>query len=270
MPPLSGIPSAMCLPTPRRALLAALLAAAAVRVVPASAATLSVQGSATFTAELMQDHRAEIEAVAGHGLRVVTNNSKAGLLALFEGTADLAMISTRLENEVEILRRHSPGLPLDRLHAFGVARLPVRLIVHPDNPVRAISFDDLRRVLQGEITNWGELGGRDVFIRVVATRDGAGVAATVAGRVIGRGAPITAPGQIRVQQGSQVATVVEQEPAALGLAQRKITRGRAVADLATAAPIEQELSLVALGEPTPEATAVIEAARAVADRVLGD
>lgn len=259
----------MCLPTPRRALLAALLAAAASRVAPASAATLSVQGSATFTAELMQDHRAEIETLAGHGLRLVTNNSKAGLLALFEVAADLAMISTRLENEVEILRRLAPGLAPERLRAFEVARLPARLIVHPSNPVRAISFDDLRRVLRGEITNWRELGGPDLPVRVVATRDGAGVAATVAGRVIGPGAPITAPGGVRVQQGSQVATVVEQEPAALGLAQRKITRDRAVADLVTPAPIEQELSLVTLGEPTPEAAAVIEACRAVADRVLG-
>ena len=255
---------------PCRAVLAVFLAATVLRAAPASAATFSVQGSATFTAELIQDHRAEIEAAAGHVLQVVTNNSKAGLLALFEGTADLAMISTRLENQVEILRRQSPGLPLDRLRAFGVARLSARLIVHPGNPVRSIAFADLRRVLQGEITNWRELGGPDLPIRVVATRDGAGVATTVAGQVIGRGAPITAPGRTRVQQGSQVATVVEQEPAALGLVQRKITRGRAVADLVTPAPIERGLSFVAPGEPTPEAMAVIEASRAVADRVLGD
>ena len=253
-----------------RAMLVAAVAWAPPCVVPASAATLSVQGSATFTVELMQDHRAEIEAAAGHGLRVVTNNSKAGLHALFEGTADLAMISTRLENEIEILRRHSPGLPLDRLRAFGVARLPARLVVHPTNPVRAISFAELRRVLLGEVTNWRELGGPDLPIRVVATRDGAGVATTVAGQVIGRGAPITAPGQVRVQQSSQVATVVEQEPAALGLAQHKIKRDRVLADLVSPAPIEQELSLVVLGDPTPEAMAVIEACRAVADRVLGD
>lgn len=259
----------MRLLNPRRAVLSALLAAAALHAPPASAATLSVQGSATFTAESLQDHRAEIEA-AGHGLRVVTNTSQAGLLALFEGTADPATISTRPEDRVELLRRQTPTLPLERPRAFGVARLPVRLIVHPGNPVRAICFDDLRRVPRGEITNRGEVGGRDAFIRVVATRDGAGAAAAVAGRVIGRGAPITAPGQVRVQQASQVATVVEQEPAAVGLAQRKITRGRAVADLATPAPIEPELSSVTSGEPTPEAVAVIEASRAVADRVLED
>ena len=99
---------------PCRAVLAVFLAATVLRAAPASATTFSVQGSATFTAELIQDHRAEIEAAAGHVLQAVTNNSKAGLLALFEGTADLAMISTRLENQVEILRRQSPGLPLGR------------------------------------------------------------------------------------------------------------------------------------------------------------
>ncbi len=256
---------------PRRAVAAAAVALLAAALAgPVAAATLSVQGSATFTAELMRDHQAQIEAAAGHSLRLVTNNSKTGLLALFEGTADLAMISTRLDNEAETFRRHSPDLPFERLRPFFVARVAASLIVHPSNPVRAVSLTDLRRVLLGEVVNWRELGGPDLPIRIVATPDGAGVATTVVAQVIGPGKTITAPGQIRVQQGSQVAVVVEQEPAALGLAQRKLTRGRAVADLATPTPIEQELSLVTLGDPTPEAAAVIEACRAVAEHDLGD
>lgn len=233
------------------------------------AAALSVQGSATFTAEPMQDHRAEIEAAAGRSLRLVASNSKTGLLALFEGTADMAMISAQLGDAAEVLRQNSPGLPPERLRPFLVARVPARLVVHPGNPVRAASLADLRRIPLGEVTNWRELGGPDLPNRVVAAPDGAGVSTTVAAQLIGPGRAITAPGQIRVQQGSQAAAVLEQEPAALGLAQRKLTRGRAVADLATPVPIEQELSLVTLDEPAPAAAAVIEACRAIAERALG-
>lgn len=61
----------MRLLNPRRAALAALVAAAVLHALPASAATLSVQGSATFAAELPQDHQAEIEAARTVADRVV-------------------------------------------------------------------------------------------------------------------------------------------------------------------------------------------------------
>ncbi len=45
------------------------------------------------------------------------------------------------------------------------------VIVHPDNPVQNISRDQLRLILEQEITNWKVLGGRDEPIVVVARRD---------------------------------------------------------------------------------------------------
>lgn len=261
----------------RRSFLFALAGLAAPRAGSAAGKPVTLQGSSTFTAELLHEHRAEVEALSGQELRVVPNKTAAGLMALLGGDADLAMISTALENELPRLRRRFDAAVLDRLRPFPIGETTARLIVHPDNPVRAISFDDLARVLRGEVTNWRDLGGADRPIRVVTARTGGGVAetgggvaTTVAARVLGPGASIAAPAPIWAQQTTQVATVVEQEPAALGLAQSKRTRGRAVADLATPAPIEQALSLVSLGEPAPEAAAVIEACRHVAARVLGD
>jgi phosphate transport system substrate-binding protein len=35
------------------------------------------------------------------------------------------------------------------------------VIVHPDNPVQDITIDQVRRVFEGEIKNWKEIGGRD-------------------------------------------------------------------------------------------------------------
>lgn len=35
------------------------------------------------------------------------------------------------------------------------------VIVHKDNPIESISMDQLRRIYQGKITNWKELGGDD-------------------------------------------------------------------------------------------------------------
>ncbi len=55
-----------------------------------------------------------------------------------------------------------PGVPEER----GVRMSPVAwdalvVMVHPDNPVNDISLRQLKAVLEGEITNWKDLGGPD-------------------------------------------------------------------------------------------------------------
>lgn len=44
-------------------------------------------------------------------------------------------------------------------------------VVHPTNPVKNISLNDLRAVFNGTITNWRELGGADAKIEVVVRQD---------------------------------------------------------------------------------------------------
>lgn len=248
---------------------------AALRIVPwlitfatcsgfARADTLVLQGSTTFNSVLMASHRDVIAAAAHHDIIVIPNKSNLGLLALFGGKADLAMISTALINETETIRRTNPDLHLDELRTFAVTRTRAALVTHSSNPVQSISNEDLRRVLSGEVTDWQELGGVSLPIRVVSVREGGGVVASVEASVLGVGKHITAPNQIRVQNGSQIVKVVEQEPGALGITQLKLMKDRQVKELATAAPIEQQLSLVSLGPPSPAMLDVIVACQKAA------
>ena len=135
---------------------------------------LNVQGSTTFTSRLLLPYQSEIEAAAGHKLVAFPNKSSTGLIALFEGRADLAMISSSLDSEVAVLKKTRSDLPFDRLRSFEVSRVRAAFAVHPDNPVRKTSNDTMRRVLLGELTNWRELGGLDLPIRLVAVRAGGG------------------------------------------------------------------------------------------------
>lgn len=230
----------------------------------AQADTLVIQGSTTFNAELLALHKLEIEAASRHTLKVIPNKSNLGLLALLKGEADLAMISTALVNEAEVVRRTNPGLPVARLQVFPVARTEAALVTHPGNPVRSLSGEDLRRVLQGEVADWRELGGPPLPIRLVAAREGGGVVTSVETAVLGPGRHITAPNQVRVQNGPQVLKVVEQEPGAIGITQAKLVTGRAVQRLQTSLPIEQQLNLVSLGDPSPAMLDVVAACRDVA------
>ena len=94
-------------------------------------------------------------------------------------------------------------------------------------------------------------------------QSGGGVTLSVAGELFG-GQPFTPANPIRVAFGAQVVKVVEQEPRALGVAQLGLTQEHQLPELATNQVIEQELSLVTLGEPSPAQQAVINAVRQVA------
>ena len=53
----------------------------------------------------------------------------------------------------------------------GVVQVPVAwdalvVIVNKDNPVNNISLEDLRKVYLGQITNWSELGGKDIPLKL--------------------------------------------------------------------------------------------------------
>ena len=127
----------------------------------------------------MEPYREVIEASSGHKLTIAPSPSSRGLLALFEERCDFAMVSGPLNGEIDALKARNPDLPFDRLMTFNITSTRVAFAVNPDNPVRDISDDDMRRILLGEIKNWREVGGRDQPIRIVMVREGGGVQSSI-------------------------------------------------------------------------------------------
>jgi phosphate transport system substrate-binding protein len=224
---------------------------------------LVLQGSTTFTMAVAQPYAKAVEAQTGLHLEVIPNKSNFGLMALFERKADLAMISTTLERELKILRRSNPDLPFQRLRAFEISRTHAAFVIHPSNPIRKARLQDIGKILTGEISNWRQLGGPDLPIRIVAVREGGGALASVESRLLD-GAHISARDVIRVQVGTQTVKVVAQEPGALGITLLAIVKSSSAVELVTDEPIEQVLNLVSLDDPSPNAVAAIEAFRRMA------
>ena len=225
--------------------------------------TYIVQGSTTFTHEVMEPYQKDIERLSGHKLTVVPNKSSLGILALFEKRGDFAMTSGPLENEIKGLKRSHPDLPFEQLRTFNIVQTRMAFAVNRANRVHAISADKMRDILLGKITNWRDVGGPDLPIKIVQVREGGGVQASIESELLD-GKPINAPDRIRVQISSQVVKIVEQLPEALGLSQLNIVEKSNTRELTTDHPVEQRLNLVTLGEPTAEMRKVIDAARHIA------
>ncbi|MDY6913280.1 MAG: phosphate ABC transporter substrate-binding protein [Planctomycetota bacterium] len=99
-------------------------------------------------------------------ITVKKTGSGDGAAALIDGRCDIATMS-RFMKAKEFTKAVSKGvMPV----AHVVAMDGVCVVVHPSNPVRALSSDQVRKIYKGEISNWSQLGGADNKI-VVISRD---------------------------------------------------------------------------------------------------
>ena len=90
-------------------------------------------------------------------ISVTGGGSGTGIAALFNNTVDLANASRSIKSE-EIERARAIGNePIE----FVVARDAIAIVVHPDNPVNALTLPQLSDIYSGKINNWRELGGED-------------------------------------------------------------------------------------------------------------
>lgn len=72
------------------------------------------------------------------------------------------------------------------IQTFLFAQDGVAIIVHPDNPVKAITSDQLKDILKGKITDWSQLGGKKAVISMIIREKAANQRAAFDSLVMGK------------------------------------------------------------------------------------
>jgi len=126
----------------------------------ARATKITVTGSSTV-APLVAEIGKRFEA-ARPGVRVdvQAGGSARGIADARSGLADIGMVSRALKDDERDLR------------PVAIARDGVCLIVHRDNPVAALTDEQVVAIYTGRATRWSEVGGRDAPITVVNKAEG--------------------------------------------------------------------------------------------------
>ena len=88
--------------------------------------------------------------------------SAAGIMAAETGAANIGMSS-------RALREDEKGL-----WAVEIAKDGLAVIVNPKNPVSDLTLEQIRNIYTAEISNWGELGGPEAKIHIIAREAGSG------------------------------------------------------------------------------------------------
>jgi len=128
--------------------------------------TIVVNGSTTVLPIGQATAEAYMKKDANVNISISGGGSGNGIKALIDKTTQIAMSSRDMKKE-EIELAKSKGVnPVE--HKVAIDALTP--LVHPTNPVASLTIEQLSLIYQGKITNWKEVGGKDLQI-VVISRD---------------------------------------------------------------------------------------------------
>ncbi|MBD1555122.1 substrate-binding domain-containing protein [Pseudomonas typographi] len=178
---------------------------------------------------------------------VAAHGSSTGFSALADGRADLAAASRPIHPaECKRLRSLGDMRSAQAEHVIGIDGVAV--IVHPANPLRTLTVEQLAAVFAGQITRWEQLGTGHGAIHLFARDARSGTWETFQERVLLPYRATLMAQAVRLESSEQLSQQVSQDPQAIGfvgLAFVLGARALAIADGA-AAPIAPSEEAVAM------------------------
>ncbi|MDH4869891.1 phosphate ABC transporter substrate-binding/OmpA family protein [Pseudomonas sp. BN515] len=165
-------------------------------------------------------------------VELAAHGSSTGFIALKDSSADLAA-SSRPIKDAEAQDLSSFGDLRGHQAEQVIAIDGLAIILHPDNPLRALTTSQLAAVFAGEVKTWEELGGKGGAIRVYARDDQSGTYDTFKELVLARQGKTLAGTAERFESNDKLSTAVSGDPQGIGfvgLASINQARALAIAD----------------------------------------
>ncbi|MGB5157550.1 phosphate ABC transporter substrate-binding protein [Desulfobacterium sp. N47] len=132
----------------------------------AFAGNISINGSTTVLPIAQKVAEAFMKEHPDVKISVSGGGSGNGIKALIDGSTDIADASRAMKDKEVEMAKGKGANPVEFIVAYDCI-VPV---VHPDNPIKNITVDQLKAIYKGEVKNWKEFGGLDKPI-VVISRD---------------------------------------------------------------------------------------------------
>jgi phosphate transport system substrate-binding protein len=150
---------------------------------PAYTGSVQLKGSETLRpllimcAEDFMSRRPHVDVIVQGG------GSGVGIAALLHGMVDVAMASRELTDKE---RQYADRQGL-KVQTFDLAFDGIALVVHPNNPVEALTIEDLRDIFAGVRQSWQDANGAPHPITALSRAAGSGTALLFRQRVFGDG-----------------------------------------------------------------------------------
>lgn len=128
--------------------------------------SIIVKGSDTVLPLSQAESEEFMIANPDSSITVIGGGSGVGIAALIDGEVEIAMASRKMKDS-EIESAQANGIdPVEKVIAWdGIAA-----VVNPENPVTQLTFEQLKSIYNGSVSNWADVGGDNLAITVI-TRD---------------------------------------------------------------------------------------------------
>lgn len=170
---------------------------------------ITIKGSTTVL-PITQKTAEAYRSISKVSISIEGSGSGNGIKALLDGTCDIAN-SSREMKETEMADAVSKGIEIKE---YVLAVDMIVPAVHPDNPVKNLSTDQLKAIYDGSITNWKQVGGKDESI-VVISRDTSSGTYEIWSEKILKKADVRKDALLQASNGA-VVTAVAGNPKAIG------------------------------------------------------
>ncbi len=131
---------------------------------------LTIKGSDTMVHLVSAWAEEFMNMYPGTELSVTGGGSGTGIAALINKTTDICAASREIKkNEIDLAESNGVQ-PVE----IPVARDAIVVVVHPDNPIEALTMDQLGSIFTGEYKSWSKVGGPDRPILVLSRESSSG------------------------------------------------------------------------------------------------
>lgn len=135
-----------------------------------NAQSISVKGSDTILPLAQAEAEEFMKENAGKSVSVTGGGSGVGIAALIDGQVDIATASREInENETQNAKKNGINPVKTTIASDGIT-----IVVNPSNPVSTLTFDQVRGIYNGSISNWKDVGGEDKPIAVISRDSSSG------------------------------------------------------------------------------------------------
>jgi phosphate transport system substrate-binding protein len=131
---------------------------------------LSIKGSDTMVELMGSLAENYMKQNPGSQISVTGGGSGTGIAALLNGTTDICASSRDLEAKELTQATEKNILP----KTFIIANDGLAVVVHPDNPVKELTVEQIRKIFTGEYKNWKDVGGPDQPIDIYSRESSSG------------------------------------------------------------------------------------------------
>lgn len=231
--------------------------ALALSAAAAHAQTLEAAGGLTFYKEVIEPNAQLIKERTGLTVKYAGPTTGLGIFLLVEGKAKVAFALDTLDESIKQAhlvakdQRSTLTVPSDLVYKqFSTDQLVP--IVNRANPVTAITKAQFRDIAAGRVTNWKQVGGADLPIKVIT---GSPTTATrlVVERQVLDGQPFAA-GATEVRTTAEELKRVSHDPGAIGfISDRYVNSPGSNVKAVTGPPASRPWAFVTIGKPTGDA-----------------